>query len=357
MATDLATVFTNAATAVTALVAATAGLIALVRGRRSARVASAPALMYVASGGAATPAGDLECHRPMSNAPVGTITELPRWTSSTKTPIVIIFVLLIAISSALLRRSSDVGPVSERAVPMIAHAEFTYDGSGNIVFSVAGTYDDLDGMTGVSIPTSSSERSDFSWVADLENVSGLRWDPTVSDLEQPAGLVAARLTLRTGDVSAYDRAGNLIATTDAYGVTTTRSTYAIARAGGDVTPVNQRMVYVYANGLVADVRNTDTWVKIGEGTLTPSGSWSVVGSVPDGWSRTDTTRLANANISLAAIVVSSEDAAIVTTTSTLADLDAMGRSEIVTVLLRRGQPGVVGSSSDAKPATGELRSQ
>lgn len=69
-----------------------------------------------------------------------------------------------------------------------------------------------------AIPTTSSERSDFSWVADLQKVcqTGCNLDEAMFDAEPPAGLIAARMTLRTGDIF----------------------TYSIARIGSDITPVN-----------------------------------------------------------------------------------------------------------------------
>ena len=68
-----------------------------------------------------------------------------------------------------------------------------------------------------NIPTSSSEREDFNWVANLKQLctSGCSIDSDLLGTNPPASLVAARLTLRTGKVF----------------------TYSIARIGGDVTPV------------------------------------------------------------------------------------------------------------------------
>jgi hypothetical protein len=67
------------------------------------------------------------------------------------------------------------------------------------------------------IPTTSAEREDFGWVADLKQIapSGYAFN---TDLlaSPPPGLVAARLTLRSGNVF----------------------TYSVARIGSNVTPVH-----------------------------------------------------------------------------------------------------------------------
>jgi hypothetical protein len=69
-----------------------------------------------------------------------------------------------------------------------------------------------------SIPTTSTEREDISWVADLKKIcqTGCNIDTAMLDAEPPAGLIAARFTLRTGKVY----------------------TYSIARIGTNITPVN-----------------------------------------------------------------------------------------------------------------------
>ncbi|MFL6246473.1 MAG: hypothetical protein ACJ74H_10650 [Thermoanaerobaculia bacterium] len=68
------------------------------------------------------------------------------------------------------------------------------------------------------IPTTSIERSDFSWVADLKKIcqNGCNIDTALLEAQPPAGLIAARLRLRTGKVF----------------------TYSIARIGQNITPVN-----------------------------------------------------------------------------------------------------------------------
>lgn len=67
------------------------------------------------------------------------------------------------------------------------------------------------------IPTSSSERQDYSWIARLSDLcNGCTFDPALIGSNPPAGLVAARLHLRSGDLF----------------------TYSIARIGSDVTPVH-----------------------------------------------------------------------------------------------------------------------
>lgn len=70
----------------------------------------------------------------------------------------------------------------------------------------------------LSIPTTSTERQDYSWIADLKQLcaSGCTLDPAVLASQPPAGLVAARFKLRTGKMF----------------------TYSVARIGSDVTPVN-----------------------------------------------------------------------------------------------------------------------
>lgn len=355
---SLVTAFTESTNAVSAMIASLVTLFGVLRFKRRAPAAIAAAAVVGRSAGAglgtmvyasnAVPQAAMATPGLPSAtiyAPQGTVTKLPRWVTSTHTPLVIIAILLIALFD--MRRTPDVEPLPVHVAPVITDASasvYEYDRDGNLVsyrdryitFNVAGSYDGLGRMTRVSIPTSSNERSDFSWVADFEKVSGVGLDRAVFDLEQPAGLVAARLRLRTGDVS----------------------TYSIARVGGDSTPGTNCMVYVYALGLGDDVRNTNTWMKIGEGTLTPSGSWSVVGSVSGDGSMSSTPRLADANISLTAIVVSSDDAAGVSTTLTLGDLDAMGRSKIVTVVPHRGlqwghgTDGVAGVLSRTTPVTG-----
>lgn len=68
-----------------------------------------------------------------------------------------------------------------------------------------------------SIPTTATERQDFSWIADLKQVcpSGCSVDPDFFDAQPPAGVVA-RFRLRTGSVF----------------------TYTVARIGSNVTPVH-----------------------------------------------------------------------------------------------------------------------
>jgi hypothetical protein len=66
------------------------------------------------------------------------------------------------------------------------------------------------------IPSTASEREDYSWVADLKSIcSSCDLDSSVHDEEPPPGLIAARFKLHNGRVS----------------------TYAVARIGSDVTPV------------------------------------------------------------------------------------------------------------------------
>ncbi|HWW61541.1 MAG TPA: hypothetical protein VN181_09250 [Thermoanaerobaculia bacterium] len=69
----------------------------------------------------------------------------------------------------------------------------------------------------LSIPTTSSEREDFSWVADLAQIcpSGCPLDQAIHSAQPPA-IVAARFRLRTGKLY----------------------TYSVARIGSNVTPVH-----------------------------------------------------------------------------------------------------------------------
>lgn len=68
------------------------------------------------------------------------------------------------------------------------------------------------------IPTTSTEREDFNWVADLKKIcqTGCNIDTAMLDAQPPAGLIAARLRLRTGKIF----------------------TYSIARIGSNITPVH-----------------------------------------------------------------------------------------------------------------------
>ena len=69
-----------------------------------------------------------------------------------------------------------------------------------------------------TIPTTSAERADFSWVADLEEIcqNGCDIDEAMLEAEPPAGVIAARFKLQTGNFF----------------------TFSIARIGSDITPVN-----------------------------------------------------------------------------------------------------------------------
>jgi hypothetical protein len=68
------------------------------------------------------------------------------------------------------------------------------------------------------IPTTSAEREDFDWVADLTQIcaDGCPFDSSIHATEPPSGLIAARFVLRTGSVF----------------------TYSVARIGPNVTPVH-----------------------------------------------------------------------------------------------------------------------
>src|SRR4051812_34552588 len=67
------------------------------------------------------------------------------------------------------------------------------------------------------IPTTSGEREDFSWVADIKQICpDCTLNPDLFDTEPPANLVAARFRLKSG----------------------TLHTYSVARIGSSVTPVH-----------------------------------------------------------------------------------------------------------------------
>jgi hypothetical protein len=67
-----------------------------------------------------------------------------------------------------------------------------------------------------AVPTTASERADFSWVASLEAVCpDCTFKSSLTSSEPPAGLVVARFKLRSGNLF----------------------TYSVARIGSDVTPV------------------------------------------------------------------------------------------------------------------------
>jgi len=360
------TVLTDSTNAVSAMIASLVTLFGVLRFRRRARAEIAPAAVVrgSAGGGLATLlyVSNAVPHDMMANpgspsgtiyAPQGTVTKLPRWATSTFTPLAIIVVLLFALFD--MQRTSHVERVPVHIAPVITDARAfisEYDPAGTvvsggrdyIVIRVNGTWDGTL-ATLSSIPATPSERSDFTWVSNLKELcgTGCNANDALFGSESPANLVAARLKLRTGGVS----------------------TDSIAHVGGDTTPGADCMVFVYALGLGDDVHNTGPWTKIGEGRLDPSGSWSVVGTVSSDRSRTVTSG-STAKISLAAIVVSPKDASDGKTpeaknTMSLADLGAMGRSEIVTVVphrgLQRGQvtDDTVGGQSRTTPATGVSR--
>lgn len=72
--------------------------------------------------------------------------------------------------------------------------------------------------TGSIIPTTSAEREDFSWVANLKELcpTACTLDSSVFGTNPPAGLVAARFKLRSGSVF----------------------TWSVARIGSNITPVH-----------------------------------------------------------------------------------------------------------------------
>lgn len=71
---------------------------------------------------------------------------------------------------------------------------------------------------GSVVPSTSAEREDFSWVANLKKLcpTGCELNPAIFDANPPAGLVAARFRIRSGNVA----------------------TWSIARIGSNVTPVH-----------------------------------------------------------------------------------------------------------------------
>src|SRR5436190_4325725 len=68
------------------------------------------------------------------------------------------------------------------------------------------------------IPTTSAEREDFSWVADLTQIcaDGCPFDASIHAAQPPSNLIAARFVLKSGDVF----------------------TYSLARIGANVTPAH-----------------------------------------------------------------------------------------------------------------------
>jgi hypothetical protein len=103
------------------------------------------------------------------------------------------------------------------------------------------------------IPTTSTERQDFSWVAALSHVcSTCAYDPAILGSNPPRDLVAARFRLRTGNLY----------------------TYSIARVGGDVTPVHFKRLdgtggdssytQAVASWVAADVEVSGNSVEISE---------------------------------------------------------------------------------------------
>lgn len=114
-----------------------------------------------------------------------------------------------------------------------------------------------DGVRTTIIPTTSTEREDFSWVADLKQLcgSGCALDPDVLGSNPPAGLIAARIHLTSGNVF----------------------TYTVARIGGDVTPVQFKRLdgtgsassYVQAVASVVgvDIEVSGSSIEIAESTF------------------------------------------------------------------------------------------
>jgi hypothetical protein len=111
----------------------------------------------------------------------------------------------------------------------------------------------VDGVPRI-IPTTSAEREDFSWVANLKKIcgSGCNIDTALLEAQPPAGLIAARLRLRTGKLY----------------------TYSIARIGSNVTPVNFKRLdgtgsassysQAIANWVAADVAVSGSSVELVE---------------------------------------------------------------------------------------------
>ena len=104
------------------------------------------------------------------------------------------------------------------------------------------------------IPTTSNEREDFSWVANLKKIceNGCNIDTALLEAQPPAGVIAARLRLRTGKVY----------------------TYSIARIGQNITPVNFKRLdgsgtaspysQAIANWVAADVTVSGSSIEIVE---------------------------------------------------------------------------------------------
>lgn len=124
----------------------------------------------------------------------------------------------------------------------------------------------VDGVAGTSIiPTTSNQREDFRWVADLQQIcpTGCTLNPAVLGAQPPAGLVAARLRLKSGSVF----------------------TYSIARLGQNVKPVYfQRLdgtgsaspyVQAVASWVAADIAVSGSDIEIVDTKLDGSGTRSM----------------------------------------------------------------------------------
>lgn len=106
------------------------------------------------------------------------------------------------------------------------------------------------------VPTTSTEREDYSWVASLKQLcGGCTLNSAVLGANPPAGLIAARFRLRSGNVF----------------------TYSVARIGGNVTPVNfQRLdgtgsaspyTQAVASWVGADIQVSGSSVEIAEASF------------------------------------------------------------------------------------------
>ena len=120
------------------------------------------------------------------------------------------------------------------------------------------------GATGL-IPTTSAQREDFRWVASLQQIcpTGCTFNPALLGTQPPAGVVAARLRLKSGKVF----------------------TYSVARLGSDVKPVYFKRldgtdnaspyVQAVASWVAADITVTGSDIEIVDTKLDGSGTRSM----------------------------------------------------------------------------------
>ena len=129
------------------------------------------------------------------------------------------------IARTMFSDKSDAVAIDSLAYAVEGGAAWKLDGSQLSVQKSSASAADLPPLelrTGTggtnAVPTTSTEREDLRWLANLKQITpgGYTIDPDVLGEEPPAGLVAARFRLRSGDVY----------------------TYSLARIGTNATPVH-----------------------------------------------------------------------------------------------------------------------